>query len=726
MAVAKSNLVFLFPPRTALKHRHFDKVKTLRRAASCKFRPAIQKIQRMQESTMLQSPPIHEAPLKKIVKESAFAIFFLLVVIAAGAAQTAPAAAPSVQSTMIGGSPKSIRAGHILVRFKTTPSLQTLQQLNTTFGATVAGTISGIGVTHLKVAPEKQFALLENLRQRSDVQFAEFDSYIQALVMPNDTYYSTAYATSHYGNMAQWAPQAVSAPTAWGVTGGSQSTVIAVVDTGVDDTHPDLASKIVGEYSVIGGSAKDEFGHGTHVAGIAAAATDNDLGIAGICWNCSILSVKVLDAQGSGTVSDVASGITYAVQHGARVINLSLGGGSHTQTMDSALNYAVANNALPVCAMGNSGSGYNAPEPAYWYSCLTVIATDQTGARASFSNYGVQADVAAPGVAVLSTMPTYPVTLNSYGFYENYDALSGTSMATPMVSGIAGLVFSMNPNLTAAQVKGIIEASAGNGAGWTNQLAFGLVNAATAVAKANNSDTGAPVANVLLPVSGSIVSGVTTVQAAPIDDTTVHHVDIIQNDSRLMQPLVGVSTSNCTSNKKNCTTAPAWTLYWPSTVLWNGSRTMSAIATDIFGGTSSPQSISFTIKNNLVTQSGTANLCYPATSSCPNSIYQPVTTGVAVPAASHLQGTVSYGSLTNNRSASFWLQVASVDPSGNLSIYLCGTSTTTVDCYPAFLLQPDGSKSLSNSSGGQIDLMSSNSKPASGTATINWTLTYPQ
>jgi thermitase len=683
------------------------------------------KIQRVQESTMLQSPPLSESPFNKIVKQLAFANFFLLFVIAAGAAQTAPLAAPSVQSTMIDGSPKNIRAGHILVRFKTTTSLQMLQQLNTDFGATVAGTISGIGVTHLKVTPERQFALLENLRQRSDVQFAEFDSYVQALVTPNDTYYSSDYATSHYGTTSQWAPQAVSAPTAWGLTGGSQNTIIAVVDTGVDDTHPDLASKIVGEYSVIGGGVKDQFGHGTHVAGIAAAATDNDLGIAGICWKCSILSVKVLNAQGSGAVSDVASGITYAAQHGARVINLSLGGGSHTQTMDSALKYAVANNALPVCAMGNSGSGYNTPEPAYWYSCLTVIATDQNGDKASFSNYGIQADVAAPGVAVLSTMPTYPVTLNSYGFYENYDALSGTSMATPMVSGIAGLVFSMNPSLTPAQVKGIIEASAGNGAGWTNQLAFGLVNAATAVAKANNTDAAAPVPNVLLPVSGSTVSGVTTVQAAPTDDTTVHHIDIIQNDSRQMQPLVGVSSSNCTS-KKNCTTVPAWTLYWPSTVLWNGSQAVSAIASDIFGRTSPPQGISFTIQNNLVTQTGTANLCYPATSSCPSSIYQPVTTGVAIPAASHLQGTVSYGSLTNTRSASFWLQVASIDPNGNVSIYLCGTSATTVDCYPKFLLQPDGSKRVSNTSGGQIDLMSSNNKPASGTATINWTLTYPQ
>src|SRR5207245_8353768 len=111
----------------------------------------------------------------------------------------------------------------------------------------------------------------------------------------------------------------------------------------------------------------DGFGHGTHVAGIAAAATDNSTGVAGICWNCGILSVKVLNDQGSGYISDVASGITYAASHDARVISLSLGGNGRTETLHSALAYAVANNALPVCAMGNSGSSSNTPELEYWH-----------------------------------------------------------------------------------------------------------------------------------------------------------------------------------------------------------------------------------------------------------------------------------------------------------------------------------------------------------------------
>src|SRR5436190_24044722 len=137
-------------------------------------------------------------------------------------------------------------------------------------------------------------------------------------------------------------------------------------------------------------------------------------------------------------MSDVASRITYAASHGSRVINRSLGGSSISETLHSALGYAIANNALPVCAMGNSGSSSNTPEPGYWHDCLSVIATDQNGTKASFSNYGVKADVAAPGVAILSTMPTYPVTLTTtYGYSVNYDALSGTSMATPMVAGLA-------------------------------------------------------------------------------------------------------------------------------------------------------------------------------------------------------------------------------------------------------------------------------------------------
>jgi len=624
------------------------------------------------------------------------------------------------------GSPKGIRAGHILVRFKDSPRQDVLNQLDADFGAKAVGEIAGIRVTHLHAAGSG-LALLHHLRSRPDVEFAEFDSIVstmQSAFVPNDPYYSTTYVSSHYGSIDQWAPPAVSAPAAWGLTEGSRSIVIAIVDTGVDDTHPDLASKIVGEYTFVG-TIKDGFGHGTHVAGIAAGATNNNVGVAGMCPNCGILSVKVLDDQGSGYMSDVASGITYAASHGARVISLSLGGSSRSETLHSALDYALANNALPICAMGNSGSSLNTPEPAYWHDCLSVIATDQNGAKASFSNSGMKADVAAPGVAILSTMPTYPVTLTTtYGYSMNYDALSGTSMATPMVSGIAGLVLSQNPNLTPTQVAGIIEASSGDGVSWQPNLAFGVVNALKAVSSANNSDYAPPSPNLISPAGGATVSGLVTFQAAPTDNTTVHHVDFVQNGTRFTQVLTGVSA---TSGKgKTAVTTQTWTATWPSTTVFNSSITVSAFAVDVFGNTSAGQNLNLTIQNKLVTQTGTAHVCWPSSSSCPNTIWQPVTSGVSTAAATHLQGTVSYGGLSNTKYADFWLQVYSVNNDGSAQTYYCGTAQTTIDCFPTLLLQPDGTKTLSNRSGGQIDLISPNKNPASGTALINWTLTYPQ
>ncbi len=649
---------------------------------------------------------------EKFGRKSVFLAAVLIVALGAASAQTTSPL--STQSITIAGSPTNIRPGHVLVRFKATAGQDVLNQLNTAFGAKLVGTIREIGVMHLQAPPERTLRLVAHLRNRPDVEFAEFDSVAQAILQPNDPYYSSALSSSHSGSVDQWGPPAVSAPTAWNSTLGDRNIVIAIVDTGVDDTHPDLAPKIVGEYSYVGkGKTKDGFGHGTHVAGIAAAATNNHIGIAGMCPNCGILSVKVLNDQGSGYMSDVASGIAYAASQGARVINLSLGGANRTETLHAALDYALAHNALPVCAMGNNGASF-ALEPAYWHDCLSVIATDQNGARASFSNYGVKADVAAPGVAILSTMPTYPVTLNSYGYYENYDALSGTSMATPMVSGIAGLVLSKNPNLTALQLRGILEASAGDGTSWTPALAFGIVDASKAVAAAVNSANVAPSLNWISPVEGTSVAGLITFQAAP--STSVHHIDFVKDGSRFLQVLTGRSGST-------------WSESWSSTSVFNGPLTLSVSAVDVFGNTV-PQDLDLSVQNNLVTQTGTANLCWPSTTSCPHTIWQPVTTGVATAAATHLHGTVTYGTLTNTNYQDFWLQVGTVTKSAGVSnvvLYFCGMPTTTVDCYPDpgfILLQPG--KNSANYSGGQIDLISPNKNPSSGSATINWTLTYPQ
>src|SRR6266567_662612 len=348
--------------------------------------------------------------------------------------------------------------------------------------------------------------LMARLKQDPNVESVTLDYVVEAQFVPNDPYYAAPYPTSHYGNISQWAPQFIGAPQAWDATLGDPSIVIAIVDTGIDANHPDLSGKIVLTKNYVKGEkVTDSFGHGTHVAGIAAANINNATGIAGICGLCSLMSVKVLGADGSGLTSDVASGITYATDFGARVINLSLGSSSRTTIIRDALDYALSNNVLPVVAMGNSNTDY-VGDLAYWYSALSVGAVDQRGAKASFSNFGLQTDVTAPGVAVLSTMPTYPVTLNTqYGYKMNYDALSGTSMATPVVAGLAGLILSENPSLTATQVKGMIESSAGDAASFNLTSGFGPVHAPAATALALQGDNTAPTLISLLPQFGSVL-----------------------------------------------------------------------------------------------------------------------------------------------------------------------------------------------------------------------------
>jgi thermitase len=608
------------------------------------------------------------------------------------------------------------RPGHLLARFRANASPSEVASLKAN---RVVSENAALGVTHLKVSPEEELAVFDQLKRSSAVEFVEFDSLVTTTFVPNDTYYATPYPSSHYGNIAQWGPQAVSAPAAWDNTQGDSSTVIAIVDTGVDDTHPDLAAKIVGEYSFTG-KVKDGFGHGTHCAGIAAAVTNDSVGVAGMCPNCKILSVKVLDDTGSGWMSDVASGITYAADHGADVISLSLGGSGRSETLRLALDYALNHNALPVCAMGNSGTT-SALEPAYWGSCLSVVAADSNGNKASFSTYGVRADVSAPGVGILSTMPTYSTYLSTHGYKPNYDALSGTSMATPMVAGIAGLVRSRNPGLTPTQTKGIILATAGDGKSWSPELGFGLVNARLSVEAALHTDFTPPTVNLIFPTTGATVSKLITVQAAPSDDTLVHHIDLMRDGTRFIAPLVGTATT--IGKGKDATTTSAWTTIWSSTLVFNGLVNLTAVATDTFGNASVPQDIAFTVQNQLVSQTWSGlHVCFPSTPTCPNvSPWIPVTTPVETEAATHLQGTVTYSQTC--RSPSFWLQITN-----GKTLYYCGTNGTTIDCYPSTTLLPTTSGRLlvsPNYVGGQIDCYTTK-QGGSAEADINITLTYPQ
>jgi thermitase len=251
------------------------------------------------------------------------------------------------------------------------------------------------------------------------VAYAEPDFVAQALGSPDDPLFGS-----------QWDMVKVQAPQAWEVTTGSASINIAILDTGVDLDHPDLANKIISNINFSSSPTVDDvYGHGTHVAGIAAAMTNNGIGVAGLGYSAAIMNVKVMGDTGTGTYSAIASGIIWAADNGADVINMSLGGSSASSILQDAVNYAWSKGVVVVAAAGNSGS--TAPMyPACYTDCMAVAATDAIDGKASWSNYGDWVDVAAPGVCIYSTLKD-----NNYGYK------SGTSMASPHVAGLAALVF---------------------------------------------------------------------------------------------------------------------------------------------------------------------------------------------------------------------------------------------------------------------------------------------
>ncbi|WP_270180973.1 S8 family peptidase [Alkalihalobacillus sp. CinArs1] len=300
---------------------------------------------------------------------------------------------------------------------------------------------------------------IKALEKNPHVDYAEENSMFHVSYTPNDPFFSSE----------QYAPQKVKAPAAWDVSQSSSSVKIAVIDTGVDYNHPDLSGKVIKGYDFADNDndPMDEHYHGTHVSGIAAANTNNGIGIAGLAPKASILSVRVLDESGSGSLDDVAQGIRYSADQGAQVINLSLGGILGSQTLKDAVNYAWNKGSVVVAAAGNESTP-KPSYPAYYSNAIAVAATDQNDMIAYYSNYGTWVDIAAPGSSVYSTMPG-----------NSYDNLSGTSMASPVVAGVAGLLASQGRS--ASEIRTALEETADTVTGTGTLFQNGRVNAEGAV-----------------------------------------------------------------------------------------------------------------------------------------------------------------------------------------------------------------------------------------------------
>ncbi|WP_421384780.1 S8 family peptidase [Bacillus salacetis] len=302
-------------------------------------------------------------------------------------------------------------------------------------------------------------AAAKALSKNPNVEYAEPNYKFSATWTPNDTYYQ-GY---------QYGPQNTDTNYAWDYTRGSSGQEIAVLDTGVDYNHPDLDGKTLRGYDFVDNDyyPMDLNGHGTHVAGTAAAETNNGTGIAGMAPNTKILAVRVLDANGSGSLADIADGIRYAADAGAEVINLSLGCDCSTTTLKNAVDYAWNKGSVVVAAAGNDGVSTTF-EPASYANVIAVGAVDSRDRKASFSNYGSWVDVTAPGVDIAANVPN-----NGYAY------MSGTSMASPHVAGLAGLLASQGRSNV--QIRAAIEQTADPIGGTGTYFKYGRINSYDAV-----------------------------------------------------------------------------------------------------------------------------------------------------------------------------------------------------------------------------------------------------
>lgn len=460
--------------------------------------------------------------------------------------------------------PANTVPGRILVKPRDGITESDLHQLFAAHGAQQHDAIHQINVRILNVPEAASDHVLEALQHSPRIDFAEPDYLIEPSVVPNDTYYSD-----------EWHLPKIAAPTAWTITSGSSSVVIAILDSGIDATHPDLTQQVVPGWNFYDGNSdtKDYFGHGTLVAGAAGAASNNGNGVTSVAGGCRIMPIRVSDTYGYASSSAISQGLTWAADKGVRVANLSFANVTKMSSINSAAQYFQSKGGVVVAAAGNDAMFDSTPDNPNF---LMVSATDANDSLATFSNTGNNVDIAAPGVSILTTK-----------MGGSYAWAAGTSLSTPIVAGVAALVISVNPNLTGTQIQEVLKTSADDlgPAGWDASYGYGRVNAYKAVLAATGgtpppSDTTPPTTAITAPAGGSILSGTVSVSIAASDNIGVTKVELYLNGA-----LAGTTI-----------TVPA-TFSWNTTTRANGSCNLQAKAYDAAGNSSSSTLVSVTVQN---------------------------------------------------------------------------------------------------------------------------------
>lgn len=452
---------------------------------------------------------------------------------------------------------------------------------------------------------------------------------------PDDTYYAnTSINHSVNGQMDSWNLRGIGLnpsdevpASAWKTNTGSSNTVVAVIDTGIYLTHPDLVSNLWvnsgetagngvdddnnGEIDDVNGfnfadsldsnsdgdfkdpsdindaNVADINGHGTHVAGIIAGKGNNSEGIAGVCFNCKIMSLKVVNAQGFAYDSDIALAIHYATDMGAKVINMSLGGGGYSESINDATTYAFNNGTLVVAAAGNNGGDASDSYPGAAKYTVSVGALDYTNVRPSFSKSGNRLDISAPGVSILSTKLNTQSANCIVGV--NYYCLSGTSMASPHVAGVAALIKDNNPSFTPKDLRAaLLNSSTDLGtAGFDTEFGYGKVNAISALTQSALGNDVTPPTVSLTALGSPDVKGTVNFSGS-VNDTNIYMytIRIIQSGSYVVKERSGrgnVSSSTLVS--------------LDTTDISDGNYTVNVVAEDMSGNLTTSNTLSISIDN---------------------------------------------------------------------------------------------------------------------------------
>ncbi len=352
--------------------------------------------------------------------------------------------------------------GRVLIQFRENGDTTRATKLLAARWARTEKIIDPLGVALMSVPEDAADAIAAELQQSGLFSYVERDYFAHGAGAPNDPSFKT-----------QWHLAAIRAASAWDISVGTPGAPIAIIDSGVDANHPDLAGRITTGWSFLSNSAdtSDVLGHGTAVAGAAAAATNNGIGVAGVSWNNPVMPLVVLDPNDSAAYSDIARAIVYAADRGVRVINVSVAGAQPSATLQNAIDYAWNKGAIVFAAAGNAGNA-SLSYPAACNHAVAVAATDSTDARAAFSNYGPWVTLSAPGKDILTTT-------RGGGYAQWY----GTSFASPIAAGVAALVLSLQPSMSNAALINLLEQSADDlGApGFDAEYGWGRINAYRAV-----------------------------------------------------------------------------------------------------------------------------------------------------------------------------------------------------------------------------------------------------